>query len=73
MLELKNVSSGYDHQNTIWDISLCFEAGKSYAVVGKNGCGKSTLLKTCAGLLDANKGKIILHASIRLIFPSVFS
>ena len=61
MLELKGVSSGYGHQNTVFDISLRFEPGKIHTIVGKNGCGKSTLLKTCAGLLDANTGKIILH------------
>jgi len=61
MLELKGVSSGYDHRNALFDISLRFEPGKIHSIVGKNGCGKSTLLKTCAGLLDANAGSVILH------------
>ena len=60
MLELKHISSGYDHRNTIFDISLRFETGKTYTIVGKNGCGKSTLLKTCAGLLEADTGGILL-------------
>lgn len=60
MLELINVSSGYDGQNTIRDISLSFQPGKIYTIVGRNGCGKSTLLKTCAGLLQPGGGSILL-------------
>ena len=60
MLELIRVSSGYDGQNTIRDISLTFQSGKIYTVVGRNGCGKSTLLKTCAGLLRPGEGRVLL-------------
>lgn len=61
MLELKNVSAGYEQKNIIRDLSLCFETGKIYAVVGRNGCGKSTLMKTCAGLLVPSEGSILLE------------
>lgn len=60
MLELINVSSGYDGQDTIRDVSLTFQPGRIYTVVGRNGCGKSTLLKTCAGLLRPSGGSILL-------------
>lgn len=60
MLELINVSFGYDGQDTIRDISLSFQPGRIYTIVGRNGCGKSTLLKVCAGLLQPGKGSILL-------------
>lgn len=60
MLELKNVSAGYGAQDKLHDISVGFDAGRIYGVVGRNGCGKSTLLKTCAGLLEA-RGSILLE------------
>lgn len=60
MLELINVSSGYHGQDTIRDVSLTFQPGRIYTIVGRNGCGKSTLLKTCAGLLQPSSGSILL-------------
>ena len=60
MLELIGLSSGYNGQNTIRDISLSFQPGRIYTVVGRNGCGKSTLLKTCAGLLTPGEGRVLL-------------
>lgn len=61
MLELINVSSGYVGQDTIRDISLSFQSGRIYTVIGRNGCGKSTLLKTCVGLLQPSRGSILLE------------
>ncbi len=61
MLELKNVSAGYGSKTVIKNISLTFEPGRIYAILGKNGCGKSTLLKTCIQMLSASQGEIILN------------
>lgn len=45
-IRLKNVSFSYNGaENAIKDISLDFEKGKSYAVVGGTGSGKTTLLE----------------------------
>lgn len=60
MLELRNVSAGYDGRNVIQGISLSFEPGKIYTIVGRNGSGKSTLLKICAGLLNPGDGDVLL-------------
>ncbi|GMO55396.1 MAG: ABC transporter ATP-binding protein [Termitinemataceae bacterium] len=51
MLEIKNVSAGYDGRDVIKDISLTVPEGKIFCVSGPNGCGKSTLLKTIAHIL----------------------
>lgn len=35
------------------DFSYCFEAPKTYCIVGENGCGKSTLLYLLSGIYDS--------------------
>lgn len=52
-IKLNNVTFGYEENNPVLhDVSACFEAGKSYALVGASGSGKSTLLN----LLMASHG-----------------
>ena len=60
MLEIKNLAAGYGGETVIRGLSLCFEPGRIYGVVGKNGCGKTTLLKACAGLIEPSEGNICL-------------
>ena len=44
-ISLKNVSFSYEEgKEILHDVSVDFEAGKSYAIVGSSGSGKSTLL-----------------------------
>ena len=44
-ISLKNVSFSYEEgKEVLHDISVDFEAGRSYAIVGSSGSGKSTLL-----------------------------
>src|SRR5690348_8491128 len=40
------------------DISLTFEGGRLYAILGENGAGKSTLMKILSGYQPANSGHI---------------
>lgn len=58
-IELQNVSFGYEEGQTVLsDISLEFEAGKSYALVGGSGSGKSTLLNLLMGSHAKYRGEI---------------
>jgi len=55
-----NVWFKYD---TIWvlkDVSLEFESGRMYLVLGENGSGKSTFLKIMSGILRPSKGEILI-------------
>jgi len=58
LLEVQNLSSGYDELQILWDVSLELEAGKLTALVGSNGVGKTTLLRTLVGLIKPWKGSI---------------
>jgi branched-chain amino acid transport system ATP-binding protein len=58
MLMLKNVGSGYNPLQVLWDVELSVHEGEWLALLGPNGAGKSTLLKTIVGLLKPFHGEI---------------
>lgn len=60
VLALNNVSYQYEgaSKKVLKDISMEFEAGKVYAVMGKSGAGKSTLLSLVSGLDVCTRGAI---------------
>lgn len=62
MLEIKNVSCGYDNVDVIRNITFKAKRGEILCIVGPNGCGKSTLLKAIGKLIEY-KGNIILDES----------
>ncbi len=59
MLEVLNVSAGYDNKNVVHNISFSVESGKMQCIIGINGSGKSTLLKAISGYLKYT-GKIFV-------------
>ena len=70
MLELKNLSVGYDGRYVIRNVNLTFEPGKIYTIVGKNGSGKSTILKSCSGLLTPKVGSVLLGGEELSKYPA---
>jgi ABC-type branched-subunit amino acid transport system ATPase component len=63
ILELKNVSAGYDGNNIINDISFYVKELDIVAVLGANGSGKSTLLKAIMKLLKKVEGEILVYGN----------
>lgn len=58
-IRLEHVSFGYeDSKRALDDVSILFEKGKSYALVGGSGSGKSTLLALLMGSHDDYEGRI---------------
>ncbi len=58
---LKNVTKIIDNNYILEDISLEFNEGKIYGLIGRNGSGKSMLLKTICGFLPPTKGQVIVN------------
>lgn len=59
-IEFKHVNFTYDGTtNVLQDVNVCFEAGKSYAVVGASGSGKSTLLNLLMAGYSNYSGEIL--------------
>ena len=59
-LIIENLSSGYEEDVVLKDLSLEVAEGEFVALLGPSGCGKSTLMKTIAGILPVQSGKIFL-------------
>ncbi|MEJ0063873.1 MAG: metal ABC transporter ATP-binding protein [Alphaproteobacteria bacterium] len=59
MLELCDLSAGYERHPAVHHISAKFPPGSLTAIVGPNGGGKSTLLKAITGTIPLMSGHII--------------
>ncbi len=58
ILEVKNVTSGYDRVMIVNNVSISIDKGEIVSIIGRNGVGKSTLMKTLIGLLKTSSGEI---------------
>ena len=61
MLRVKNISVYYGAVRALEDVSFNVKAGEIVAMIGPNGAGKSTALKAVFGLVETQKGEIILE------------
>ncbi|MBR3698901.1 MAG: ATP-binding cassette domain-containing protein [Bacteroidales bacterium] len=60
MIEIKNLDFGYKYQPVFKNISLNFEKGNIYGLLGENGVGKTTLLKLISGLQKPTAGECMV-------------
>lgn len=62
MIDIRNLSKSYDGKNLANDnLNLQIQDGEILGVLGPNGAGKSTLLKTIVGILQPDKGEIVIN------------
>lgn len=65
LLEVKNLTAGYDNKTIIKDISFSLKPSEILGIVGESGCGKSTLLKSISELkglnTDIESGEILFQ------------
>ena len=57
-VDITDLSFAYGDKNVLHDVSMRFERGKSYALVGPSGSGKSTLVQLLLRLYDPKGGSI---------------
>jgi iron complex transport system ATP-binding protein len=60
MLEIQDITIGYEVCEVVKDISFTLRAGEVLAIVGANGAGKTTLLRALNGTLPIMQGEILL-------------
>jgi branched-chain amino acid transport system ATP-binding protein len=72
MLEVKNISTGYEKKQVLFDVSFTVGDNEIILLTGGNGSGKSTVLKCIYGLLPIwNKnGKVIFNGDDISRLPS---
>jgi len=63
LLEIKNLSTGYDNNIVLENISMEVFSGDFIGVIGPNGGGKTTLIKTILGLIKPVSGEMNLFIS----------
>ncbi len=57
-LECREISKEYGKKKVLDNISLSFEKGKIYGLIGRNGAGKTTLLSVMAAQNPASDGNV---------------
>ena len=61
VIDLQDVSFGYDENLVLEDINLSVDDGDFLAIIGPNGGGKSTLLKLMLGLIEPDSGSVKIY------------
>ncbi len=70
MLNVEDVSAGYDGFQALFGVSLEVRAGESVAVIGPNGAGKTTLLRAISKLIGVTAGDIAMEGRSLKAVPS---
>jgi branched-chain amino acid transport system ATP-binding protein len=60
MLELRDVTAGYEGHVVLRDVSIKVPDDAVVALLGPNGAGKTTLLRVASGLLVPSSGQLLL-------------
>ncbi len=58
VVELKNVSAGYNRSRVLTDVSIRVIPGDFVGLLGPSGSGKTTLLRTILGAADVQSGEV---------------
>jgi len=66
VIEVRNVSHGYDGRQLLQDFSLRVMRGDRIGIIGNNGVGKSTLLKILLGELAPHSGSVKLGTNLEV-------
>ncbi|MBB3610432.1 ABC transporter ATP-binding protein [Rhizobium sp. BK602] len=63
MLKVRNLTSGYDRSQILFDMSFEVDAGEAICLMGRNGMGKTTTVRALMGLLPTWDGTIEFEGS----------
>ena len=66
MLDFRNISVHYGHQDVLTDVTFRVNKGDRVGVVGPNGSGKSTLFKIVLGEMSTDSGELIIENNPRI-------
>jgi len=60
MIQIEDLHKSFDGNQVFRGISLNIPRGLIMALIGRSGCGKSVLLKHVAGLIQPEKGRVVV-------------
>ncbi len=64
MILLKNLSKVYGSKTIIKNVSMQFEEGNIYGLIGVNGCGKTTLMRCICGFSQPTTGYVVVNGCL---------
>ena len=59
-IQIKGITKRYKDVTALDNVSLSFEFGKIYGLLGRNGAGKSTLINIISNRIFADRGEILI-------------
>lgn len=66
MISVNNVTLSYGKRVLFDEVSLSFQKGNCYGVIGANGAGKSTFIKILSGEIEPNRGTVSISPGERM-------
>lgn len=66
MISTANITMQFGAKPLFENVSVKFNNGNRYGLIGANGCGKSTFMKILGGDLEPSGGQVMLEPDIRL-------
>lgn len=64
MILIHNLSKVYGQNTVLKNISMRFDEGKIYGLIGTNGCGKTTLMRCICGFSQPTSGYIVVNGCL---------
>ncbi|WP_409297985.1 ABC-F family ATPase [Pseudomonas sp. KCJK8993] len=66
MISTANITMQFGAKPLFENVSVKFNNGNRYGLIGANGCGKSTFMKILGGDLEPSSGQVMLEPNVRL-------
>ena len=66
LIATANIAMQFGAKPLFENVSVKFNNGNRYGLIGANGCGKSTFMKILGGDLEASAGNVMLGEGVRL-------
>lgn len=64
MIIAEGVTKSYKGVRVLNNVCVSFERGKIHGIIGRNGSGKTMLIKAICGLVELDKGRIIVNNKV---------
>lgn len=68
-VELHHVGKAYE-KSLFTDFSYIFLKGDRIGFIGENGCGKTTMMKLIAGLIQPDRGEVVVGQTVKIGYYS---
>ncbi|SET73387.1 ABC-2 type transport system ATP-binding protein [Salinibacillus kushneri] len=61
MIKIQGLALSFSNEKVLKDIDMQIEEGEIFGLLGPSGAGKTTLVKIIGGILEADKGEVLIN------------